>query len=103
MFRNGAASGFFRLPSQEERVDYNITLNGFLPEIHTKVNDQSFAVGIKGIHNGWVIDASTNLGQNSFLFNIENSLNASFGPSSTRTFDASDGRKYARGSGMLMC
>lgn len=93
-FRNGAASGFYRLPSQEERVDYNITPNGFLPEIHTKINDQSIALGVKGIQDGWVIDASANMGQNSFLFNIENSLNASFGPSSTRTFDA--GRQKIR-------
>jgi len=87
-YRNGQATGFFRLPNSEARVNLNVYPNGFLPEIHTKVNDREITAGLKGVHKGWIIDASVTHGGNSFQFNIENSINASIGESSPVSFDA---------------
>ena len=87
-FRNGMATGFYRRPIQEARVVYEIYPNGFLPEIHTKINDRAFTAGLRGNKNGWDVDLSFTNGRNSFKFNIENSNNASMGAASPTTFDA---------------
>ena len=86
--RNGVATGFFRLPRQEERVNYNIYPNGFLPEIHTQIQDDAFTLGLRGTRNGWDVDLSVTHGGNAFQYNIENSMNASLGASSPTSFDA---------------
>ncbi len=87
-FRNGSATGFYRLPNQTARVVPQIYPNGFLPEIATGIVDQSFYAGVRGNTNGWDIDFSLGHGFNAFQFNIENSNNASLGASSPITFDA---------------
>ena len=86
--RKGRATGFYRLPYQEARVNLNVYPNGFLPEIHTEIRDQAFTAGLRGTRSGWDIDFSLTYGGNSFQFNIENSLNASMGESSPTSFDA---------------
>ncbi len=86
--RNGVATGFYRLPHQEERVVFEIFPNGFLPQIHTEIDDQSVGAGIRGNRSGWDLDFSVSHGGNSFQFNIENTVNASLGASSPTTFDA---------------
>ncbi len=86
--RKGRATGFYRLPYQEARVNLNVYPNGFLPEIHTEIVDRALTAGISGTRNGWDIDMSITHGGNSFQFNIENSLNASMGESSPTSFDA---------------
>ncbi|MFQ5752114.1 MAG: TonB-dependent receptor domain-containing protein [bacterium] len=86
--RKGVASGFYRRPIQEERVVFEIFPNGFLPEIDTEIVDQSFTAGLRGDHNGWDIDLSVTHGENSFQFNIENTVNASLGTASPLSFDA---------------
>ncbi len=86
--RKGMATGFFRLPYQEERVVPELYPNGFLPEIHTEIRDISFVGGLKGNIDGWDFDFSVDYGSNNFLFNIENTNNASMGPSSPISFDA---------------
>ncbi len=87
-YRSGEATGFYRLPYQEKRVNLNVYPNGFLPVIAPKIRDYSAAFGVKGVHNGWVVDGSLTMGGNSFTFNIENSINASIGESSPLSFDA---------------
>ncbi len=87
-FRDGLATGFYRLPKQEARVHLDVYPNGFLPEIHTKIRDDAWTLGLKGLHKGWIIDGSITRGGNALTFNIENSMNASIGTSSPRTFDA---------------
>jgi len=85
--RNGAAGGFFRYPggtTQNVPVFYP---NGFLPEIHSNINDLGVTVGVRR-KGDWNIDASVTHGQNSFQFNVENSVNASLGTASPTTFDA---------------
>ncbi len=87
-YRSGEATGFYRLPYQEARVNLNVYPNGFLPVIAPQIRDYSAAFGVKGVHNGWVIDGSLTMGGNAFTFNIENSINASIGASSPLSFDA---------------
>lgn len=86
--RKGEATGFYRLPNSEARVNLDLYPNGFLPQIHSEVGDASFTAGVKGMHNDWIIDASITHGGNSFQFNIENTMNASLGSSSPISFDA---------------
>ena len=86
--RKGVATGFYRLPNSEARVNLNVYPNGFLPEIHTEIDDYAFTTGLKGTRNGWIIDLSATTGGNSFLFNIENSINASLGEASPTSFEA---------------
>lgn len=73
--RNGEAAGFYRLPNQS-RAYSPAYPNGFLPEIHSNVIDQSLAVGIRGNVKGWDVDFSNNYGSNSFLYNVRNTNNA---------------------------
>ncbi|HHL73023.1 MAG TPA: TonB-dependent receptor [Bacteroidetes bacterium] len=87
-YRRGAATGFYRLPNSEARVVPEIYPFGFLPEIHTAIGDRAMTAGLRGTHNGWDVDLSITTGGNSFQFNIENTNNASMGPSSPTTFDA---------------
>jgi len=86
--RKGMATGFFRLPYQEARVVPELYPNGFLPQIHTEIRDLSFVGGLRGNIDGWDFDFSVDYGTNSFLFNIENTNNASMGASSPTSFDA---------------
>ncbi|MFQ5889613.1 MAG: TonB-dependent receptor domain-containing protein [Gemmatimonadota bacterium] len=87
-FRDGIATGFYRRPNQEERVVPELFPNGFLPEINTDIDDGSISVGLRGTQAGWDVDLSVTHGASSFLFNIENTNNASMGVSSPTTFDA---------------
>ncbi len=86
--RNGQATGFYRLPFQEERVVSELYPNGFLPEIETTIDDDAITVGLRGNKSGWDVDLSATTGNNRFRFNIENTNNASQGPSSPVSFDA---------------
>ena len=86
--RKGEATGFFRLPRQEERVVFSIYPNGFLPQIHSEIEDRSFSAGVRGAKGPWDVDFSLTQGGNSFQFNIENTNNASIGAASPISFDA---------------
>ena len=86
--RKGAATGFYRRPIQEERVVFEIFPNGFLPQIHTEIDDQALSVGLRGKKGAWDFDLSVTHGRNSFQFNIENTNNASLGAASPTSFDA---------------
>ncbi len=85
--RKGNSAGFYRLPNQS-RTYTPVYVNGFLPEINSKVSDKSFAVGIKGKIGDWNVDLSNTWGNNSFLFTIGNTFNASLQNASPTTFDA---------------
>ncbi|GAA4800661.1 TonB-dependent receptor [Litoribaculum gwangyangense] len=85
--RKGNSAGFYRLPNQE-RTYTPAYINGFLPEINSTITDQSMAVGIKGVVNGWNIDLSNTWGKNEFLYTIGNTFNASLQNASPTTFDA---------------
>ena len=85
--RDGLATGFYRLPNQERTYSPAFP-NGFLPEIHTDVLDQSVAVGIRGKVKGWETDFSNTFGRNSFRYNIRNTNNATLQNATPFEFDA---------------
>ena len=85
--RRGNSAGFYRLPNQS-RTFTPIYINGFLPEINSKIKDQSFAVGVRGQVSDWEVDFSNTWGKNEFQYLISNTSNASLQRASPTTFDA---------------
>ncbi len=85
--RRGNSAGFYRLPNQS-RTFTPAYLNGFLPEINSKITDRSIAIGIKGKIGDWDVDFSNTYGKNSFLYTISNTSNASLLNATPTTFDA---------------
>ncbi|MFC4721041.1 TonB-dependent receptor domain-containing protein [Geojedonia litorea] len=85
--RTGNSAGFYRLPNQS-RTYTPAYINGFLPEINSKINDKSISVGIKGKIAEWDVDFSNTYGKNQFLYTIGNTFNASLQNASPTTFDA---------------
>jgi iron complex outermembrane receptor protein len=86
--RKGYASGFYRFPSFEDRVDLMIYPNGFLPQINPMLNAWTGTAGVRAKKGPWEGDLSLSYGGDSFHFFIDNSLNASLGPTSPTSFDA---------------
>jgi iron complex outermembrane receptor protein len=85
--RRSEAPGFYRRPN-DDRTLRNIYPNGFLPMIHSDINDLSGAAGLKGAAGGWSWDLGTVYGRDQFAFTIKNSANVSLGPTSPTEFDA---------------
>lgn len=85
--REGNSAGFYRLPNQS-RTYTPAYINGFLPEINSKIKDKSVSVGIKGVINNWNVDFSNTYGRNSFLYEISNTSNASMLNATPTLFDA---------------
>jgi iron complex outermembrane receptor protein len=87
-YRRGKATGFFRLPLAEDRVDLRVYPNGFLPEINPRMHAWTASAGISGKKGPWEGDLSITHGGDSFRFRIENSINASLGLESPTEFNA---------------
>ncbi|CAL67477.1 TonB-dependent receptor [Christiangramia forsetii] len=85
--RRGNSAGFYRLPNQS-RTYTPIYINGFLPEINSKIKDQSIAVGVRGAVSEWDVDFSNTWGKNEFQYFISNTSNASLQRASPTSFDA---------------
>lgn len=85
--RHGNSGGFFRLP-RESRTYTPIYINGFLPEINSRINDKSLSTGIRGMVGDWNVDFSNTWGRNEFNYLISNTSNASMLSSSPTSFDA---------------
>ena len=87
-YRAGEAAGFYRRPNQS-RAYTGLYANGFLPEIHSTINDVSAAAGLRGkIFETWNFDLSNTFGRNSFDYNIQNTSNATLRENSPKEFDA---------------
>jgi iron complex outermembrane receptor protein len=86
--RDGMATGFFRRANEETKTILSLYPNGFLPEIHTGIDDRSLSLGLRGNYSGWDVDLSVTHGGNELLYNIENTDNASMGAASPVSFDA---------------
>ena len=87
-YRNGEAAGFYRRPNQA-RSYTGLYPNGFLPEIHSTINDVSIAAGLRGmIFENWNFDLSNTFGRNAFDYGVENTVNASLREKSPTEFDA---------------
>jgi iron complex outermembrane recepter protein len=87
-YRRGYASGFYRFPDNEDRVDLRVYPNGFLPEINPRMHAWTASAGVRGKKGKWNADLSLTHGGDSFRFMIENSLNASIGVTSPTEFNA---------------
>jgi len=86
-FRNGVGVSYYYFPYQS--ITYTpIYMNGFLPEIHTDVDDRSLALGIKGELGDWKADFSNTLAQNSLGYTVKNTNNASMRMNSPLEFDS---------------
>jgi iron complex outermembrane recepter protein len=77
-YREGEAAGMYRYPKQTSQVIAAIYPDGFLPIIRSTIRDNNISGGLDGVmKNGWRWDLSNTYGANSFLFEVENSNNAS--------------------------
>ena len=85
--RDAESAGFYRR-AQDSRNVISIYPDGFLPIIHPTVTDYSGALGVTWDWGSWAMDTSVVYGYNKMDFSIENTLNASIGPSSQTQFDA---------------
>jgi iron complex outermembrane recepter protein len=65
-----------------------LTPDGFLPFIQSDLTDYSATVGLRTTAGEWNADGSFSYGHNGFDYRVENSLNTSFGPASSRSVDA---------------
>jgi iron complex outermembrane receptor protein len=77
--REGKGYGYYR-QAMSERNWTEIYPLGFLPQFAPDVVDASAAGGLRGLAGSWQYDAGVSFGLNTFLYNIENSLNTSLGP-----------------------
>ncbi len=80
--------GDYRLPNDYDRGNLSIYPNGFLPEIDARLNDRFISTGARTRISGWDIDLSNSFGSNSISFYVENSLNASMGKASPKSFES---------------
>ncbi len=85
-YRNGFAGGYYRR-SLDNRNVRAIYPDGFLPKISPKISDISLVAGLKGSFGKWSYDFAQTYGANTFNFNTFNTLNASFGTDSKKSFD----------------
>ncbi len=72
-----------------------LTPDGFLPLIRSDLTDMAAALGLRTTGGDWNVDGSLSYGHNSFDYNVDNSLNTSFGPQSQHSFDAG-GLRYGQ-------
>jgi iron complex outermembrane receptor protein len=86
-YRNGQSYAFNRLPNGSGTFT-QVYENGFLPEIESKILDASAALGLTTELFGFDTDISSNLGTNSFQYDVNNSINATLGVNSPSSFDA---------------
>jgi len=82
--KKGQAAGVYRYPTSVVSSAtvyasnaFAIYPNGFLPEIHSDIEDISTSVGVRTKFNGWNLDVSNSFGMNTFNFGVENSINYS--------------------------
>ncbi|HYE54854.1 MAG TPA: TonB-dependent receptor [Chitinophagaceae bacterium] len=102
--RNGIASGFSRNPNSmsQQPVMANgqrYYYDGFLPEIHSLINDYSFILGDNITLGNWNADISYTRGENGFTFYVENTGNASLAPTdNVQTKFNAGGLRFAQGT-----
>ena len=85
--RDARSAGYFRMPKDPRNVQ-SIYPNGFLPIIAPTVEDFSAAAGMSWSLGEWDMDTSLVYGQNGMNYDVENTLNASIGPTSKTSFDS---------------
>jgi iron complex outermembrane receptor protein len=102
--RDSVSAANYRQQSNANNVDYSqlapnqappntfnrpvLTPDGFLPLIQSDLTDIAYTTGIRGELAGWRADLSAGVGTNRFAYRVEDSVNASFGAATQRSFDA---------------
>jgi iron complex outermembrane recepter protein len=99
-YRNSQAAGFYRFPSDSSRMNYSLYPSGFLPEIHTFLNDRSLSTGVRGKIKDWNVDLNNTFGVDRLNFRVENSLNASLLDQTPTSFDCG-GYQFAQNTTTL--
>ncbi|GGP42004.1 ligand-gated channel [Shewanella algicola] len=83
-----STSGAFYRRAIDSRNIIEVYPDGYLPQISPEILDYSFVMGYDAELGDWNIDASAGYGSNSFEYNVENTINASLGPTSPTDFYA---------------
>ena len=87
-YRESEAGGYFRRPNDDRNVRA-IYPDGFLPLIAVEILDLSLTAGAEwATGEDWNFNFSNSFGHNELQYNVENSLNTSFGTASPTDFDA---------------
>ncbi|NRA60193.1 MAG: TonB-dependent receptor [Psychrobium sp.] len=79
--KEGESKGFYR-SAADNRVWSNLYPTGITPELGSKTEDTSVAIGYKQDIGEWEFDISLNYGHNELSFRNIASVNASYGPDS---------------------
>ncbi|GAB3297381.1 TonB-dependent receptor plug domain-containing protein [Pseudidiomarina andamanensis] len=81
-------SGAFYRRALDNRNLLEVYPDGFLPLLSPETQDVSLTGGYKFRVGEWDVDASAGMGSSEFQYRLENSLNASLGPTTPTEFDA---------------
>jgi iron complex outermembrane receptor protein len=85
--RTGSAAQFARVPYWVPGFEQIYPgADFFRAEMSPQIKDNTFALGIKTVYNGWNLDLSTTTGKNRIDYYITNSFNQSYGASSPSDF-----------------
>ena len=85
--RTGSAAQFARVPYWVPGFEQIYPgADFFRAEMSPQIKDNTFALGIKTVYNGWNFDLSTTTGKNRIDYYITNSYNQSYGASSPSDF-----------------
>jgi iron complex outermembrane receptor protein len=85
--RGGSAPQFARVPYWVTGFEQIYPgQDFFLAEMSPQIKDNTLALGIKTVYNGWNIDLSSTTGKNRIDYYITNSFNQSYGASSPSDF-----------------
>lgn len=86
-YRNTNAYAWTRSADADGNIP-EIYPNGFNPIENTKINDFTFNNGMKFKLSSWNVDVYNAFGNNSFRYDIKNTVNATLGTKSKTSFDA---------------
>src|SRR5690606_31796665 len=81
-------SGAFYRRALDNRNLLEVYPDGFLPLLSPETQDVSLTGGYKFRVGEWDVDASVGMGTSEVQYRLENSLNASLGPTTPTEFDA---------------
>lgn len=82
-------ANYFRYPDSVSNWP-QVYPNGFRPVSLGENLDVALVAGVRGQWGEWDYDASLNHGRNDFTYRLENSINASLGPTSPTSFKTGD-------------
>lgn len=85
--RTSQSGAFYRRALQDNNIP-EVYPDGFLPLLTPETQDQSLYTGYEWALGSWQLDLSAGYGRSEFQYRVENSINASIGPTSPTEFDA---------------